>query len=67
MNTNAPQSSSGSARLLVLGTVAVIIVIGLVLAVIAVAGTQSGGAEPERINVLANSNDDCWRRLALGC
>ena len=58
MTQNQPANNGGSLRLLVLGVVAVVIVVGLSLIAMALANTSTG-AEPERVNVLANSNDDC--------
>ncbi|MEJ2746788.1 MAG: hypothetical protein P8183_02560, partial [Anaerolineae bacterium] len=47
-----------TARLLILGFVAVIIVVGLILVINAV-GRPSTPVETEPVNVLANSDDEC--------
>lgn len=59
MSENSPVGGSPM-RLLILGLVAVIIIVGLTLVVMSIA--QPGGGETavtERVNVLANSDDDC--------
>ena len=48
-----------SARLLVAGLVAVIVVLALALVVLIVPRTPGGVTQPERVNVLANSTDNC--------
>ncbi len=55
------QTTTGSPwRLFILGAVAVIIVIGLTLVALAIGQSRAGEtAEPERINALAGSDDEC--------
>jgi len=48
-----------SARLLVAGLVAVIVVLALALVVLIVPRSPAGNARPERVNVLAGSTDTC--------
>ncbi len=61
MRTDQPQSVIRSARLLVIGLVAVILVLGLALIVLAIgrsaAPAATGGAA--RVDALANSSDEC--------
>lgn len=48
-----------SARLLIIGLVGVIILLGLVLLALAIGGSMGLGAADERVNVLAASRNDC--------
>ena len=59
MSQDSPSNNSSSFRLLILGLIAVLIVAGLTLVIMAVsdAGATANGDEP--INVLADSDDDC--------
>ncbi|MGD2049826.1 MAG: multiheme c-type cytochrome [Chloroflexota bacterium] len=58
--TDGSQSGWRSWRLLIIGLVAVIIVIGLVMVVMTVTGsTTTAAAEEERVNALANSDNEC--------
>jgi hydroxylamine dehydrogenase len=52
------QDGSRSARLLIIGVVAVIVVLGLALIVLAI-GQGASRAEKEQINALADSSDEC--------
>lgn len=65
MEQNNSNAGWGSARLLILGIVAVIVVLGLIFVIMAVSEAQAPAtAEPttaERINVLANSDNECVR------
>ncbi|MAU01100.1 MAG: nitrate reductase [Anaerolineaceae bacterium] len=58
MSQESSQNNSSSFRLLILGIIAVLIVAGLTLVIMAVsqAGTEAGD---EPVNVLANSDDEC--------
>ena len=59
-SNNDSQSGWRSWRLLIVGLAAVIIVIGLVMVVITITGsTSTAAAEEERVNALANSDDEC--------
>ena len=59
-SNNDSQSGWRSWRLLIVGLAAVIIVIGLVMVVLTVTGsTSTAAAEEERVNALANSDDEC--------
>ncbi len=58
MSQEAPSNSS-SFRLLILGVIAVLIVAGLTLVIMAVSRAGDTSSGDERINVLADSNDDC--------
>lgn len=51
--------NSNPFRLLILGVVAVLIVVGLTLVIMAVSGSGSATSSNEPINVLADSDDDC--------
>lgn len=51
--------NSNPFRLLILGVVAVLIVVGLTLVIMAVSGSGSTASNDEPVNVLADSNDDC--------
>jgi len=59
MSDNDTQSTASPVRLLIIGLVAVAIVIGLALVVLTVVNSSSSEAEQEKVNVLANSKDDC--------
>jgi hypothetical protein len=48
-----------AARVLVLGLVGVILVLGLVLIIIAVGESDEAAEGPERVNALANSDNEC--------
>lgn len=52
-------SSRGSPRLLVIGLGAVVLVLGLILVVLAVTRSTVALAEPERVDALAQSDDEC--------
>jgi hypothetical protein len=58
MSENSSSGIFQSARLLILGVVVVVIVIGMILVIRAVGGTDST-AEMEPVNVLANSDNEC--------
>ncbi len=53
-----PRSSPGPARVLIIGLVAVIVVLGLGLVIMAI-GQPATPVETERVDVLANSDDEC--------
>jgi len=56
--TEETKQPAGSLRLLIIGLVAVIVVLGLALVIMAIG--QTGFAAPEGpVNALANSNDEC--------
>jgi len=59
VSDNDTQSTASPVRLLIIGLVAVAIVIGLALVVLTVVNSSSSEAEQEKVNVLANSKDDC--------
>ena len=59
MSDNGTQDSGSSVRLLIIGLVSVAIVIGLVLVVATVVDSSSPEAGEEKVNVLANSDDEC--------
>ena len=61
MVDSAPQSENGTARVLIISLVGVIITLGLLLAILAIArATNSGGeVSAEEVNVLANSDNEC--------
>ncbi|WP_420631913.1 multiheme c-type cytochrome [Candidatus Leptofilum sp.] len=52
-------TSSSSSRLLVLGIIAVVIVAGLTLAIMAISNSGERASSDEPVNVLADSNDEC--------
>ena len=54
-----PVNRSNSGRLLVLGVVSVVIVLGMVLVIQAVTAVSPAEAESETVNALFNSNDEC--------
>ena len=57
---NGSQSGWRSWRLLIVGLTAVVIIIGLVLLVLTIIGSASTTvAQEERVNALANSDDEC--------
>ena len=58
MSQEAPSNSS-SFRLLILGIIAVLIVAGLTLVIMTVSRAGDTSSGDERVNVLANSDDDC--------
>ena len=58
MSENDTQSSASPVRLLIIGLMAVAIVIGLALVVLTVVNSSSADGEQEKVNVLANSDDD---------
>ena len=58
MSQEAPSNSS-SFRLLILGIIAVLIVAGLTLVIMTVSRAGDTSSSDERVNVLANSDDDC--------
>ena len=58
MSQNSPRSLLNSTRLLVIGLVAVIIVLGLAL-LIQVIGQSGTPTAPEQLDALANSRDEC--------
>ncbi|RMG99710.1 MAG: nitrate reductase [Chloroflexi bacterium] len=58
MNSERSPNALRSARLLIIGLVAVIVVISLALVVLSTSRTEATQPE-ERVNVLANSDDDC--------
>jgi hypothetical protein len=59
MSQSESQGDVRSARLLIIGLVAVIIVIGLALVALVIGRTVTPAAEEERVDALANSNDEC--------
>lgn len=59
-NPGKPSNPIQGARVLVIGLVGVILVLGLALVALALGqSTALTTTEPERVNALANSNDDC--------
>jgi hypothetical protein len=56
--TEAPARSGGALRLLIFGLIAVVLVVGLAFLAAAVSKAVSEQPE-ERVNALANSNDEC--------
>ena len=60
MSQEVSTNNNSAFRLLVLGIIAVLIVAGLILVIMAVsnAGTEASSSE-ERVNVLADSDDEC--------
>jgi hypothetical protein len=59
MSENDTQNGGNSARLLIIGLVAVTVVIGLALIVLTVVRSSALETEPEKVNVLADSNNEC--------
>ena len=60
MNNAEGESVVGSARLLIVGLVAVIILLGLVLLAMAIGGSLAGKEQGrEQVNALATSDDEC--------
>ncbi|MCA9946933.1 MAG: hypothetical protein KC449_25805, partial [Anaerolineales bacterium] len=59
MSQEAPSNSSSSFRLLILGVIAVLIVAGLTLVIMAVSRSGEPANADEQVNVLANSDDEC--------
>ena len=59
MTTESQRSGLQSARALIIGLVAVILIMGLALVVMAIGRGAGGAAEEEPVNALANSNDEC--------
>jgi nitrate/TMAO reductase-like tetraheme cytochrome c subunit len=59
MSESDSQNGKGSARLLILGLVAVIVVLGLAMVVMAIVGSTEATAETEQVDALANSDDEC--------
>jgi hypothetical protein len=59
MSQEATSNSSSSFRLLILGIIAVLIVAGLTLVIMAVSRSGETVTSEERVNVLADSDDDC--------
>ena len=54
------QQSNGLSRSLVLGIMVIIIVIGLAIVIMSIGTAGQGQADgEERVNVLANSDDEC--------
>ena len=58
MRDTKPQSSLRTARLLILGLVVVIVVMGIILIIMAIAG-PTGTPEAGLVDALANSSDEC--------
>lgn len=59
MSQEAPSNSSSSFRLLILGVIAVLIVAGLTLVIMAVSRSGEPANADVQVNVLANSDDEC--------
>ncbi len=59
MNTTESKSSLASARLLVIGLVAVIVVLGLALIILAIGRSEPASTSVQRTDALANSSDTC--------
>lgn len=59
MSTNEPQNVMRSARLLVIGLVAVILVLGLALIGLAIGRPAGAPAQAEQVDALAGSTDEC--------
>ena len=59
MTETTPPNPIRSARLLIAGLVAVIVVLALALIVLTVQRSAEVSARPERVNVLADSQDEC--------
>jgi len=57
-HSDQPQNSIGPARVLIIGLVAVLVVLGLALVVMAI-GQPAVPVETERADALANSDDEC--------
>jgi hydroxylamine dehydrogenase len=57
-HVDKPQNSLGPARVLIIGLVAVLVVLGLALVIMAI-GQSAAPAETERMDVLATSDDEC--------
>ena len=57
-NQSGAQSPWQSLRLLILGLVVTIIVLGITITIMAV-GSSGAAATEERVNVLADSDDEC--------
>jgi hypothetical protein len=58
MTPNETQNPLVSARLLIIGLIAVVVVLGLALVVLAI-GQPGAPAEAKRVNALASSRDEC--------
>jgi hypothetical protein len=58
MTQGGSRNVFSAARLLIIGLAAVIVVLGMALVIQAI-GRQAGPGEEERVDVLANSNDEC--------
>jgi hypothetical protein len=59
MSENETQNGGKSARLLIAGVVAVAVVLGLTLVVLTVVRSSLPETKPEKVNALADSNDEC--------
>ena len=59
MSNNDAQPQSNATRLLILGLVAVIIVLGLTLVVLSISQGGEAAESDEPVNVLADSDDEC--------
>jgi len=59
MSQEASQNNTGSFRLLILGIIAVLIVAGLTLVIMAVSQAGTEVSANESVNVLADSEDEC--------
>ncbi|MCA9921933.1 MAG: hypothetical protein KC421_06170, partial [Anaerolineales bacterium] len=59
MNSSNEQSRNNSLRLLILGLVAVIIVVGLTLVILSITQPDAAAESNEPVNVLANSDNEC--------
>jgi hydroxylamine dehydrogenase len=57
-HSDQPQNSIGRARVLIIGLVAVLVVLGLALVVMAI-GQPATPVETERVDALAESDDEC--------
>ena len=59
MSEQQPQNALKSARVLVIGLVAVVLVLGLALIILAIGQPAPVASSEERPNALANSSDEC--------
>ncbi len=59
MSENETQNGGNNARLLIIGLVAVAVVLGLALVSLTIVRSSAVDTEPEKVNVLADSKDEC--------
>jgi hypothetical protein len=58
-NSNESQNLMRSMRVLVVGLVVVIVVLGLALLMLTIGRSAAPTIQPERVNALTNSDDEC--------